>query len=185
MSLPLASTLGWLPKKDAVRACLEGESAEQREPLRSANTKPGTAMTTSSPEFQYDKKKQVFWATGAATLLRREALDRVGLLAESFFAHMEEIDLDWRLQWAGYRVVIMPNTVVYHQTGATLGQSRFQKMVLNHRNSLLMVLRNHTVCTLLWILPLRLMLEFITLIASFLIGQPRRSLAESGGNHRF
>lgn len=130
---------------------------------------------------QYDQQRQVFWASGAATLLRRSALDRVGLLDETFFAHMEEIDLNWRLQWAGYRVVAIPNAVVFHQTGATLGQHQFRKMVLNHRNSLVMMLRNHTTCTLLWIFPLRLLLEMITMIASLFRGQAKRTVAVLGG----
>jgi len=127
---------------------------------------------------QYDTSQhQVFWATGAATLLRRSALEKVGLLEETFFAHMEEIDLDWRLQWAGYKVAVVPSAVVYHQTGGTLNQNDFHKMVLNHRNNLLMILRNHTMVTLLWLLPLRLILEIITLITSPFAGEPKRVLA--------
>jgi len=134
-----------------------------------------------SDEGQYDAEKQVFWASGAATLLRRSALDKVGLLNEAFFAHMEEIDLNWRFQWAGYRIQFVPSSVVYHQTGATLGKERLRKMVLNHRNNLLMILRNHTIGTLLWLFPLRLILEGMTFFASFLIGQPKRALAVLGG----
>ncbi len=127
---------------------------------------------------QYDTSPhRVFWATGAATLLRRSALDKVGLLEETFFAHMEEIDLDWRLQWAGYKVAVVPSAVVYHQTGGTLNQNDFHKMVLNHRNNLLMILRNHTLVTLLWLFPLRLILETTTLITSPFAGDPKRVLA--------
>jgi len=126
---------------------------------------------------QYDASEDIFWATGAATLLRREAVNRVGLLDETFFAHMEEIDLDWRLHWAGYRVVAVPQAVVYHQTGATLGGESLRKMVLNHRNNLVMLLKNHTTQTLLWLFPLRLFLELMTMIAMLLMGRPKRSLA--------
>jgi len=127
---------------------------------------------------QYDTSPaQIFWATGAATLLRRSALEKVGLLEETFFAHMEEIDLDWRLQWAGYKIVVVPSAIVYHQTGATLNKTQFPKMVLNHRNNLLMILRNHTFGTLLWLLPFRLILETITIIVSPFTGEPKRALA--------
>ena len=127
---------------------------------------------------QYDAlPHQIFWATGAATLLRRSALEKVGLLEESFFAHMEEIDLDWRLQWAGYKIMVVPSAIVYHQTGATLNKTQFPKMVLNHRNNLLMILRNHSLITLLWLLPLRLILEIITILASPFTGEPKRALA--------
>ncbi len=126
---------------------------------------------------QYDHQRQVFWATGAVSLIRRSALDRVGLLEPSFFAHMEEIDLNWRLQWAGYHVVTVPSAVVFHQSGASLGQHQFQKMVLNHRNSLVMVLRNHTTSTLLWVFPIRLLLELITIVVALGRGQPNRAMA--------
>ena len=126
---------------------------------------------------QYDEKRDVFWATGAATLLRRSALNHVGLLDESFFAHMEEIDLNWRFHWAGYRIVFVPDAVVYHQAGGTLNQNRYRKMVLNHRNSLLTILRNHTFLTLLWMLPFRLMLELLTVVISIIKAQPKRAVA--------
>lgn len=132
-------------------------------------------------EGQYDSQRQVFWATGAAVLLRRSALDRVGLLEERFFAHMEEIDLDWRLQWAGYKIKIAPEAVVFHRTGTTLGAERLRKMVLNHRNSLLMMLRNQTGQALLWLFPTRLLLEGVTVIASVMMGKPKRALAVFAG----
>ena len=128
-------------------------------------------------EGQYDTQKMIFWASGAATLLRREALDRVGLLDESFFAHMEEIDLNWRMHMAGYRIVSVPESVVYHQTGATLQERRVRKMVLNHRNSLMMILKNYSMLTLMWMLPLRLMLEGLTILAFLFKGRPKRSLS--------
>ena len=130
---------------------------------------------------QYDKSRYIFWATGATALLRRSALDRVGLLDECFFAHMEEIDLDWRFQLAGFRIQVIPGVVVYHQTGGTLGSAKLKKMMLNHRNSLIMILKNYTFSTLLWLFPLRLILEGITLIVFLLKGKPKRSIAVIGG----
>jgi GT2 family glycosyltransferase len=126
---------------------------------------------------QYDGEKTVFWATGAACLLRLSALRRVGLLDESFFAHMEEIDLDWRLQTAGYRIAVVPSAVVRHQSGGTLGNERMRKMVLNHRNSLVMMIKNLPADGLCWILPGRLLLEAAAAFAALLIGQPKRFFA--------
>jgi GT2 family glycosyltransferase len=132
---------------------------------------------------QYDgfAPPDVFWATGAAVLLRRSALDRVGLLDESFFAHMEEIDLDFRLHWAGYRIAFEPGSVVYHQTGGTLGQESYKKMALNHRNSLLTLLKNHTVPALCWLFPMRLLLEAVTFFSSLLTGKWKRAAAVPAG----
>jgi GT2 family glycosyltransferase len=126
---------------------------------------------------QYDRPQSIFWASGAATLLRRSALDRVGLLDESFFAHMEEIDLNWRMQRAGYRIGSVPGAVVYHQTGGTLNDTRFRKWYLNHRNNLIMIMKNHTGLSLMWILPLRLMLEALTGLMSLFHGRPKRAAA--------
>ena len=76
----------------------------------------------------------------------------------------------------------MPEAVVYHMSGHTLDRARFRKMVLNHRNSLLMILRNHTACTLLWVFPLRLLLEGITVVIALFKGQPKRAGAAIVGS---
>jgi len=133
--------------------------------------------TIEKDRGQYDSKRRIFWASGAAILLRRSSLDRVGLLDEDFFAHMEEIDLCWRLHWAGYKVVFVPQSVVFHSSGATLNEDSIRKMVLNHRNSIIMILKNHTAGALIWILPFRIILEIITAASSFFIKQPKRSFA--------
>jgi GT2 family glycosyltransferase len=95
---------------------------------------------------QYDDARDVFWATGAAMLLRRAALDdhprAVGLLDETFEMHMEEIDLCWRLWRAGWRVRVEPQSEVYHLGGSSLPQGAPQKTYYNFRNSLLMLYKN-------------------------------------------
>ncbi len=126
---------------------------------------------------RYDQVRQIFWATGAAKLIRRAAINRVGLFDETFFAHMEEIDLDWRMQLAGYKIKVQPASVVYHQTGGTLAQERIQKMILNHRNNILMVIKNYQWFTLIWILPVRFLLELMTIAVSPLRGDWKRSFA--------
>jgi GT2 family glycosyltransferase len=126
---------------------------------------------------QYDDSKSVFWATGAATVLRRSTLDRIGLMDESFFAHMEEIDLNWRMHCAGFQAAVIPSAVVFHQTGGTLSNARFRKIFLNHRNNLVMMAKNLSVTALLWILPLRLLLEFSTCFGALALGQPKRAAA--------
>lgn len=117
---------------------------------------------------QYDAGGDVFWATGTATLIRKSVLEEVGYLDEDFFAHMEEIDLNWRMHLAGYRVVVVPQALVYHSAGATLKPDSPQKIYFNHRNSLMMLLKNYELKNLLWIFPLRILLEIMTLIYSLL-----------------
>lgn len=95
--------------------------------------------TMERDEGQYDDARDVFWATGAALLLRRAALDEVGLLDERFVMHMEEIDLCWRLQRAGWRVRVEPASEAYHLGGGSLPQGDPRKAYFNFRNSFLLL----------------------------------------------
>lgn len=95
--------------------------------------------TMERDEGQYDDARDVFWATGAALLLRRAALDEVGLLDERFVMHMEEIDLCWRLQRAGWRVRVEPRSEAYHIGGGSLPQGDPRKTYYNFRNSFLLL----------------------------------------------
>lgn len=91
---------------------------------------------------QYDTPTDIFWASGAAIMMRRRALQQVGLLDERFDMHMEEIDLCWRMQRAGYRIRYVPESEVYHIGGASLPKEHPEKTYLNFRNSLLMLYKN-------------------------------------------
>lgn len=91
---------------------------------------------------QYDTPSDVFWATGACLLIRSSVYRELGGLDERFFAHMEEIDLCWRMQLAGYKVNVVPESLVYHVGGGTLPASSPFKLFLNFRNNLLMLSNN-------------------------------------------
>lgn len=91
---------------------------------------------------QYDDPVSVFWATGAALMIRAGLYQITGGLDESFFAHMEEIDLCWRIKNMGYDIKVIPQSVVFHIGGATLDQMHPHKTYLNFRNNLLMMLKN-------------------------------------------
>lgn len=91
---------------------------------------------------QYDDEKELFWATGAALFIKRVAWEKAGGLDEVFFAHMEEIDLCWRLQNLGYEIWSCPKSKVYHIGGATLSNQSPRKTYLNFRNNLLMLYKN-------------------------------------------
>ncbi|RNC64698.1 glycosyltransferase family 2 protein [Proteiniphilum sp. X52] len=91
---------------------------------------------------QYDTAIPVFWATGACLCIRRKDYAEAGGLDGRFFAHMEEIDLCWRLNARGRRVMCVPESVVYHVGGASLNQDNPKKMYLNFRNNLLMIYKN-------------------------------------------
>lgn len=93
-------------------------------------------------EGQYDTPADVFWATGACLMIRSSLYNMLGGLDDRFFAHMEEIDLCWRIQLNGYRVRVVPQSVVYHLGGGTLPQSSPWKLKLNYRNNLLLLENN-------------------------------------------
>ena len=91
---------------------------------------------------QYDFPADVFWATGACLMVRSSLYRKLGGLDERFFAHMEEIDLCWRMQLEGYKVTVVPQSVVYHVGGGTLPASSPFKLFLNYRNNLMMLENN-------------------------------------------
>ncbi len=98
--------------------------------------------TTEKDRGQYDTPMKVMWASGAALLVRSALYEEVGGLDKEFFAHMEEIDLCWRIQLAGHTVDVVPASRVYHLGGGSLPASNPRKTYLNFRNNLLLLHKN-------------------------------------------
>ncbi len=93
-------------------------------------------------EGQYDTPEDVFWVSGACLLVRSKLWKKLGGLDDRFFAHMEEIDLCWRMQLSGYTVTVVPESFVYHIGGGTLPNESPFKLRLNFRNNLLLLENN-------------------------------------------
>lgn len=91
---------------------------------------------------QYDDPVDIFWTSGACMAVRAEAWRRCGGFDSSFFAHMEEIDLCWRMHLAGYKLRCIPESVVYHVGGGTLPYDSPFKIYLNFRNNLFLLYKN-------------------------------------------
>ena len=91
---------------------------------------------------QYDTAAEVDWTSGACMCVRTKVYKECGGLDAAFFAHMEEIDLCWRMRNAGWRLVCVPESVVYHLGGGALNYESPRKTYLNHRNNLLMIYKN-------------------------------------------
>lgn len=91
---------------------------------------------------QYDDTVDVDWASGACLMVRTADYEAVGGLDASFFAHMEEIDLCWRLRRSGRRVVAVGDAAVFHLGGGSLPAENPRKTYLNFRNNLLMLRKN-------------------------------------------
>ncbi|MEO8147859.1 MAG: glycosyltransferase family 2 protein [Bacteroidia bacterium] len=110
---------------------------------------------------QYNDSREVFWTTGACMLIRKKIFDEHRGFDEDFFAHMEEIDLCWRIQNAGYRLMVEPASIVYHIGGGTLDAASPQKTFYNFRNNLLMLHKNLPSSKLYYILFIKLILDGI------------------------
>ena len=120
-------------------------------------------------EGQYNNKEKCFWSSGTCFMVRRELFQKAGGFDESFFAHMEEIDLCWRLYAMGFEVWVEPDSVVYHKNALTLPMYSHKKYYLNHRNSLLMLLGNYSIKNIFLIGIPRLILEKIACLYSILM----------------
>ncbi len=91
---------------------------------------------------QYDDSREIFWVSGACMMVRGVDWHGEGGFDERFFAHMEEIDLCWRLKNRGKKIMVCPSSVVYHLGGGSLPRYHPRKTFLNYRNNLLMMIRN-------------------------------------------
>ena len=120
-------------------------------------------------EGQYNNKEKCFWSSGTCFMVRRELFQKAGGFDDSFFAHMEEIDLCWRLYAMGFEVWVEPDSVVYHKNALTLPMYSHKKYYLNHRNSLLMLLGNYSIKNIFLIGIPRLILEKIACLYSILM----------------
>lgn len=134
---------------------------------------------------QYDQVIDIFWATGACLCIRRNDYIAAGGLDGSFFAHMEEIDLCWRLRNRGRRLVCLPGSVVYHLGGGTLNKENAHKTFLNFRNNLLMLYKNLPSGPFFWIMALRLPLDYIAAFVFLLKSCPKSALAVLRGRQAF
>lgn len=119
---------------------------------------------------QYDTITEVMWVTGAALFIRLADYREVGGLDGHFFAHMEEIDLCWRLRSRGKKLVCIPQSVVYHVGGATLKKENPRKTFLNFRNNLLMLYKNLPDKDLKSVMRLRFWLDYLAALKFFLTG---------------
>ncbi len=119
---------------------------------------------------QYQDSVDLFWGSGACLMVRSDLYRESGGLDEQFFAHMEEIDLCWRLQRMGYRIRFVPSSTVYHVGGATLQRGNPFKTFLNFRNNLLLLYKNLPVRSRRKILFIRMILDGISALRFLLQG---------------
>jgi GT2 family glycosyltransferase len=121
----------------------------------------------------YNSTIQIFWATGAAFFARTDVVKEVGLFDELLYAHMEELDLCWRMHLAGYKIICNPNSIVFHLGGGTELETKFY---LKQRNNLIMLLKNYSVPSLLRYFPARILLDCLSMIYFLLEGKGSSSI---------
>ncbi len=122
---------------------------------------------------QFDSSAEVFWATGACLFVRAKAFWQAGGLDDDYFAHMEEIDLCWRLKNLGYQVFAQPSSIIYHIGGGTLNKLSSRKTFLNFRNNLTTLTKNHPPRFLFLKVLYRLVLDGVAAFKFLFEGQPK------------
>ncbi|HVD97545.1 MAG TPA: glycosyltransferase family 2 protein [Cytophagaceae bacterium] len=133
--------------------------------------------TLEKDHGQYDDNHEIFWATGACMFVRASDFHAVDGLDDDFFAHLEEIDLCWRLKSRGKKIYCCSESKVYHVGGGTLNKINPRKTYLNFRNSLYMLYKNLTPGRLFLLISARLVLDGVAGIKFLLEGSGKHTLA--------
>ncbi|MEC7754105.1 MAG: glycosyltransferase family 2 protein [Bacteroidota bacterium] len=133
--------------------------------------------TLEKDNGQYNTNTPIFWASGSCLFVHRKTYLKLGGLDEDFFAHMEEIDLCWRIWNAGFQVSVATESIVFHLGGGTLDKSKPKKTYLNFRNGLSLLIKNETIGHLLWKFPLRLALDWVAVFKFSVQSGPQHGLA--------
>lgn len=126
---------------------------------------------------QYDKTLEVHWTTGACMLIRRNVFISVGKFDADFFAHMEEIDLCWRIRRSELKLFVIPASQIYHVGGGTLPNESPAKLYLNFRNNLYLLYKNLPQEQLFSIIFIRLLLDGVAAVKYLLSGKFRFTTA--------
>ena len=124
---------------------------------------------------QYDDNIEVFWASGGCFMVRSELYHKVGGLDHDFYAHMEEVDLCWRLKNAGYKIGYVGGSLVYHVGGSVISYGSPQKLYYNFRNNLILILKNEKRSRLLWLFPFRIVLDGVAGMRLLLTGNVKHT----------
>ncbi|MBK9254402.1 MAG: bifunctional riboflavin kinase/FAD synthetase [Saprospiraceae bacterium] len=126
---------------------------------------------------QYDDNAEIFWASGAAMVTRTRLFNKFGKFDQTYFAHHEEIDFCWRLKRAGYKILCIGESQVFHLGGGTLAYENPRKTYLNFRNNIITILKNESFETILWSFPIRLILDGLAGIKFILQGKFSSTIA--------
>ncbi|MET1055423.1 MAG: glycosyltransferase family 2 protein [Pedobacter sp.] len=141
--------------------------------------------TLETDQGQYEDQTAVFWASGAAFFIKRKVWEESGGFDADLFAHMEEIDLCWRLQNMGYKIIYCPGAEVYHVGGGTLATNSPYKVFLNFRNNLIIMQKNLPFWEAVWGLSVRMCIDFVALLQFLLKGETKFAAAVNKAHYQF
>lgn len=134
---------------------------------------------------QYNQSGEIFWASGAALFVKKKYWDLSGGFDEQFFAHMEEIDLCWRLKNMGYKIMYCAESEVYHVGGGTLDKENPFKTYLNFRNNLLLLKKNMPAIKSVPIISLRFWMDLLAIFRFMNEGKRKDAWAISRAHQNF
>ena len=134
---------------------------------------------------QYEQSGEIFWASGAAMFVKKKYWVEAGGFDDRFFAHMEEIDLCWRLKNMGYKVMYCAESEVYHVGGGTLNTENPFKTFLNFRNNLLLLRNNLSFWRGMLIIFIRFWMDLLAIVRFLNEGKRRDAWAVSRAHQNF
>jgi GT2 family glycosyltransferase len=134
---------------------------------------------------QYEESGEVFWASGASLFIKKHIWEESGGFDEGFFAHMEEIDLCWRLKNMGYKVMYCAQSTIYHVGGGTLNAENPFKTYLNFRNNLLLIKKNLPFWRAFYVISLRFIMDLLALLRFLMEGKRKDAWAVSRAHQSF
>lgn len=138
----------------------------------------GRVFNTVETDYsQYSTTSALLWATGACLFIRKEEFQNAGGLDGRFFAHMEEIDLCWRLRCRMKSIACVTESTVFHVGGASLAAGNPRKTFLNFRNNLLMLYKNLPEEELRSVMRMRSLLDAAAAFAFLLKGEGKNFIA--------
>ncbi|SMC94255.1 glycosyltransferase family 2 protein [Pedobacter nyackensis] len=141
--------------------------------------------TVEADMGQYNDQIEIFWASGAALFIKSKCWKEVGGLDTDFFAHMEEIDLCWRLKNRGYKVIYCPDAEIYHVGGGSLDANNPYKSYLNFRNNLILMQKNLPLNDAYFRIFIRMSLDFIAWIHFLLQGKTQFAWSINKAHYHF
>jgi GT2 family glycosyltransferase len=134
-------------------------------------------FTIEEDTGQYDDTREVFWCSGACMFIRSDLYHKLGGFDNDYYAHMEDIDLSWRAKNAGYKVMVCPQSTVYHVGGHIISYGSPPKIYRNYKNGLIMLLKNLPQNEYWWKIPFRVLLDMVAGVRALVKGNTKEMAA--------